>query len=106
MLIALMVVNAVVYLIFVAFAVLLNKVKGKEVVGKRTAGNVGVTLLFLILFVIAYVHMVPSLSLGDASPQAAFKQGEQVGHIAGTLSIPALFVAILLGLVTKKSGSK
>jgi NADH:ubiquinone oxidoreductase subunit 6 (subunit J) len=106
MLIVLIVVNAIAYLIFFGLAVLINKAKGREAVSKRSAGNIGVALLFVILFSVAYVHIAPSLSPGDPSAPAAFNQGEQVGRIAGTLMVPAVFVAFLLGLITKKSGPK
>jgi hypothetical protein len=106
MLIVLIIVNAIVYLIFFGLAALINKAKGREAVSKRSAGNIGVALLFVILFSVAYVHIAPSLSLGDLSAQAAFNQGEQVGRIFWTLMAPAVFVAFSLGSITKKSGPK
>jgi hypothetical protein len=106
MLIALLIVFSIIYLIFFGLAALLNKLKGKEIVAKRTAGNVGVALLFVTLFIVAYAQIAPSLSPGDPSSQAAFNQGEQVGRIAGTLAVPALLVAFLLGLIGRKSRSK
>jgi hypothetical protein len=103
MVIALLVANAIVYLLFFLLAALLNRIKGRQVVARRSAGNIGLLLLFLALFFTAVVRMTPSLPADSGTMELSLFRGEHIGYAAGTFAFPALLVSFVLSLLGGRS---
>jgi hypothetical protein len=104
--VVLVVAYTIVYLIFFLLAALLNKIRGRDVIARRSAGNIGIALLFLVACFVTLVHFAPSLSSNDDTALGSAYQGFEIGKLVGMFAFPGVLVSIFFWLIGKRTVPK